>query len=109
MRWQRRTPQVANEKTRMRHAELRVLMETGVGLASGQGSDPLIALRWSDDGGHTWSNEHTVSAGAMGQYSARANFRRLGQSRGRIYEVSGSDDVKIALIDGALRLEQGSR
>src|SRR5690606_31683344 len=29
-------------------------METGVGLSSGQGSDPQVMLQFSDDGGHTW-------------------------------------------------------
>lgn len=66
-----------------------------------QGADPQVMLRWSDDGGHTWSNEHWVSIGRIGQYGKRAIWRRLGMTqkiRDRVYEVSGTDPVKIAIV-----------
>lgn len=95
------------EATRERHRELTIDLETGVGLSTGQGSDPQIMVRWSDDGGHTWSNEHMVGIGAMGAYGTRAVLRRLGDARDRIYEVSGTDPVKIALIDAYLTIDGG--
>jgi hypothetical protein len=30
-----------------------------------QGASPSVMLRWSDDGGHTWSNEHWKSMGQV--------------------------------------------
>ena len=72
-----------------------------------QGADPQVMLRWSDDGGHTWSNEHWVSIGRMGQYGRRAIWRRLGMTmklRDRVYEVSGTDPVKISIINAELLL-----
>jgi hypothetical protein len=36
------------------------------------------ALSWSDDGGHTWSNEHPASLGALGQYRGKLTWRKLG-------------------------------
>jgi hypothetical protein len=33
--------------------------------ATTQGANPEVMLRWSDDGGHTWSNEHWASMGAL--------------------------------------------
>jgi hypothetical protein len=65
------------------------------------GFDPQVMLRWSDDGGHTWSNEHWASLGKLGNYQQRVIWRRLGMTtklRDRIYELSGTDPVKIAII-----------
>ena len=70
-----------------------------------QGSDPQVMLRWSDDGGHTWSNEHWRSMGKIGQTGRRVLWRRLGLTmklRDRVYEVSGTDPVKIAIMGAEL-------
>ena len=69
------------------------------------GANPQAMLRWSDDGGHTWSNEHWASMGRIGQYGFRTFFRRLGMTvklRDRVYEVSGTDPVKIAITNAEL-------
>ena len=66
---------------------------------------PRVMLRWSDDGGHNWSNEHWTSIGQIGQYGKRAFWRRLGMTlkiRDRVYEVSGTDPVKIAIMGAEL-------
>jgi len=92
---------------RTAHHSLQLDLETGVGLISGQGSDPEVMLRWSDDGGHTWSNEHWVGIGKIGEYGHRAIWRRLGMTmklRDRVYEVSGTDPVKISIMGAELIL-----
>jgi hypothetical protein len=69
------------------------------------GYNPQAMLRWSDDGGHTWSNEHWTSMGKIGEYGRRIIWRRLGMTqklRDRVYEVSGSDPVKIAIMGAEL-------
>jgi hypothetical protein len=66
---------------------------------------PQVMLRWSDDGGHTWSNEHWKSMGRIGQYGYRTIWRRLGMTlklRDRVYEISGTDPVKIAIMGAEL-------
>ncbi len=68
-------------------------------------TDPQLMLRWSDDGGHTWSNEHWASMGKIGEYGKRVIWRRLGMTtklRDRVYEISGSDPVKIAIMGAEL-------
>jgi hypothetical protein len=79
-------------------SQLFVDVEPGVGLASGQGADPQMMLRYSDDGGFTWSNELAASMGAIGRYESRAEWYRLGQGRNRVYEVSITDPVKRAIL-----------
>jgi hypothetical protein len=84
---------------------LQINCETGVGINSGQGDDPQMILRWSDDGGHTWSNERSISVGKVGEYYQRAIYRRLGMTlklRDRVYEISGTDPVKIAITGAQL-------
>ena len=94
-----------NNLKRTAHHSLQLDAQTGVGLNSGQGSDPQVMLRWSDDAGHTWSNEHWKSMGAIGGYGYRTIWRRLGMTekiRDRVYEVSGTDPVKIAIMGAEL-------
>jgi hypothetical protein len=72
------------------------------------GIEPQVMLRWSDDGGHTWSNEHWKSMGRSGQYGYRTIWRRLGMTtklRDRVYELSGTDAVKIAIMGAELHAD----
>jgi len=76
-----------------------------ISTATVQGVNPQAMLRWSDDGGHTWSNEHWRSMGRIGEYGYRTIWRRLGMTvklRDRVYEVSGTDPVKIAIMGAEL-------
>ena len=101
----RALPTGANNLKRSAQHSLQLDLETGVGLNLGQGSDPQVMLRWSDDGGHTWSSEHWVSIGKIGEFYRRAIWRRLGMTmklRDRVYELSGTDPVKIAIVGAEL-------
>ena len=69
------------------------------------GYDPQAMLKWSNDGGSTWSNEHWTSIGKMGKYQNRAIWRRLGWSRDRIYEVQITDPVKAVIVSANLKAE----
>ena len=103
----RALPTGQNDLKRTAHHSLQLDCQSGVGLNSGQGSDPQVMLRWSDDGGHTWSNEHWAPLGKIGQYFHRVFWRRLGMTlklRDRVYEVSGTDPVKIAIVGAELIL-----
>ncbi len=88
------------------HRKLELEFEMGTGLVTGQGSDPQVTLDWSDDGGHTWSNARSRSAGGIGQYNKRIIFTGLGMSRNRIYRVRVSDPVKWVLIEGYVDVEE---
>lgn len=103
----RRAPHLSDEQQILFYSQLQIDLQAGMGLASGQGSDPLLMLRYSDDGGHTWSDVITVGAGRMGEYKARAIFRRLGRSRDRVFEVSVSDPIAWFLVDAYLAFEKG--
>lgn len=55
--------------------------EAGMGLSTGQGSDPTVELQISRDGAETWISAGVATLGKIGGYLARTIWRRLGRSR----------------------------
>jgi len=99
----RTTQHLSDDEKRTVYHSLQVVMEAGVGLTSGQGSDPKAMLRMSKDGGHTWTPERWVSFGKKGEYKDRAIWRTLGFARDMLFEVTISDPVPVALIGATLK------
>jgi hypothetical protein len=84
-----------------RFDNLVVDIETGIDVPDG--TAPQLMLRWSDDGGHNWSNTMIRAAGPVGATSQRVMFKRLGSTRrgtglDRIFELSCTDPFKVAII-----------
>jgi len=79
-----------------------LMIDTGVGLLSGQGSDPQVMLRVSTDGGKTWGFESQQSVGALGNYETEVFWTSLGYGRSGIFEVTMSDPVKFAIVGAFL-------
>jgi hypothetical protein len=73
-----------------------------------QTTNPQAMLRWSNDGGSTWSNEHWVSMGQLGKYKNRAIWRRLGWSRDRVFEVVVTDPVNAVIVSANLKAKVGA-
>ncbi len=70
-------------------------------------TNPQAMLRWSNDGGSTWTKYYTVSIGQMGRYKNRAIWRRLGQARDRVFEVSITDPVNAVIVSSNLKASEG--
>lgn len=68
---------------------------------------PSVSLDWSDDGGHTWHGA-VAATPTDATFAARMVWRRLGRSRDRVWRVTITAAVKIALIRAILDVEQGS-
>ena len=103
----RRCPHITSDLQRIFFEELQIQFEPGVGIQSGQGQNPQCMLRWSNDGGSTWSNEYWRSIGNVGQYKNRAMWRRLGNARDRVFEVSITDPIKAVIISANLKASVG--
>ena len=103
----RRAPHLTVDLQRQYFEELQLQFQPGVGLSTGQGQDPQAMLRWSSDGGSTWSSEHWTTIGKIGKYTNRAIWRRLGTARDRIFEVSVSDPVKTVIVSANLKMTAG--
>ena len=97
-KWLRSWRAPESEMKRVPHHKLTLEIESGVGLIGG--TDPQVMMRYSDDGGHTWSNELWRSMGKVGEFFKRVNWFRLGitSSYPRVYEISGTEPVKTILL-----------
>lgn len=64
--------------------------------------DPVIALRWSRDGGNSWSSWVEVSLGNAGEYRTKIEWRALGifDHPGALFEAKVEDDFPFR-ISGA--------
>jgi hypothetical protein len=91
---------IQKDNKRMPFKNFEIEMETGIGLTTGQGSDPVIMLRYSTDKGKTWSYERHGSIGKIGNYADRVRWRRLGRHYDFTAEISISDPIKV-VITGA--------
>lgn len=107
IRRMRRAPHLTTDLERQYFESFQIQFQPGVGLSTGQGKDPQAMLRWSNDGGSTWSNEHWVTIGQIGQYANRALWRRLGWARDRIFEVVITDPVKAVIVSAELKASVG--
>ena len=95
------------EGRKVEFSRLAAEFETGVGLVTGQGSDPRVWLSWSNDGGRTFGNDAEARLGAVGQYRARVEWRRLGQARDRVFRLQWADPVFAALMAANIDAEAG--
>lgn len=89
------------------YKSLEIDMRQGVGLLTGQGSDPQVMMQFSNDGGVTWSNEYWTSIGKIGEYSNKVKWNRLGRSNFRVFRIRISDPVKIVIMGAVINIEKG--
>jgi len=92
----------------LRFESLEIDLDTG--LYTVAGTNPQYMLRWSDDGGDTWSNEYWTDGNKTGVTGSRVIWQRLGATKrgvgyDRLFEVSGTDPTFVAII--AANLEVG--
>lgn len=100
-------PLIAERKTQYINAdgryismeEFEVLLNAGVGLATGQGSDPIMELCYSDDGGRSWGNWKQAGIGAIGDTGKRVRFHGLGAfNQSRAMWLRYSDPTRFDLF-----------
>lgn len=104
----RQTAHLSDEQVWLFFSKFQLDVQAGGGLNDGQGADPQVMLSWSDDGGHTWSAEHWVSAGKQGEYRRRAIWRRLGRSRDRVWRIVVSDPVAWRILAAYVDVTKGT-
>lgn len=81
-------------------SHIRLNMQCGVGLASGQGSDPVLMCQFSNDGGHTWGSEEQVSIGVMGDYAIPVDWFSFSTGYEIRARIKCSDPVFLSMWDG---------
>lgn len=98
---------LSNEHRNITYDQFELECERGVGLTTGQGSDPQVMLRVSGDGGFNFGNYIWRSLGKIGKRSHRPKWERLGSHRNLVVHVRISDPVSIVFNAAYLRLRKG--
>ena len=80
---------------------LALNMKSGIDVPPG--TNPQLVLRWSDDGGKTWSGNRIIPVGVTGETTFTVKFNRLGSTQRfsgstRIFELSSTDQFKVNII-----------
>jgi hypothetical protein len=82
---------------------LSVRMSTGL---AELGEEPEVAMRYSNDGGFTWSDETLRrSTGSTGEYAKRVDWNRLGTSREWVFEFTITEPTPFSLLDATIDSE----
>ena len=87
-----------DRRERVQDHVFEIEFEAGVGLTSGQGSDPMAMVDFSNDGAHTFGTELWRAVGKKGEYEALARWRRMGTYRQRNYRLTVTDPVKWVVV-----------
>ena len=88
---------------------LQIDMEQGVGTAVGQGSDPVIDLQVSKDGGNSFTSVGLRSIGKVGEYTTRVIWRSLGTARDWVFRLRMTDPVKRVITGASAEITVGER
>lgn len=89
---QRIAPHLSNEEKHIFFGKFQVEMEVGNGTLNPK-------LEYSDDHGHTFINPRIIAVGAAGQYKARAVWWMNGHSRDRVWRLTISDALPVAITN----------
>lgn len=78
---------------------VELISESGVGLTSGQGSDPKVHMSWSDNMGRTYGNILARDVGKIGEYDKRQVWHKLGRSeKPRTFKLYYSEPTKFTIL-----------
>jgi len=89
---------------RVQMSELKLIMETGVGVISGQGDNPRIMIEYSDDGGNTWNGGSWPRVGRLGEFTLQVEWYNLGSFYDRIFRISTTDPVNYSIYSATIDL-----
>jgi hypothetical protein len=108
--WSKSTSPFSNQGQRSFFGEIELFMQAGEGLTTGQGSDPVVRMDFSDDGGRTFSSEFSRNYGKIGVFNQRTIWRRQGDiPNQRVLRFSGSDPVKRNILKLEANAEGGTQ
>jgi hypothetical protein len=85
-------------------SKAKFIMESGVGLISGQGEDPRIMVEYSDDGGFTWKHGSWPRVGRLGERTLQIEFYNLTKFYDRIFRISTTDPVAYSIFSATIDL-----
>jgi len=86
-------------------SRFELLLERGVGLATGQGAEAIVMVSVSQDGGRTFNNEQQISAGVLGAYAQKVEWYGFATGYEIVFKVRVSDPISVSIVSGAADVE----
>jgi hypothetical protein len=85
--------------------KLQLIMQTGVGLANGQGASPVVMLSLSADGGETWTEEYHVGVGSGGNYQRKVEWWHINSFYDGTIRIRFSDPVFVSIEKAVITVD----
>lgn len=101
IRRRRTAAHISSEEKRVFHHRLQIDLEVTTP------DKPSVTLDWSDDDGATWSTGVTRVPSYTNK-KGRIIWNRLGSARDRIYGLTVTDSVQVAIADAYLQADGGT-
>ena len=89
---------------RVQMSRFEVIMETGVGVISGQGDNPQIMIDVSYDGGRSWVSKGFADVGRLGQTVLKVELFSMDSFYDAIFRLTTSDPVPYSIYSAAIDL-----
>lgn len=102
-----RTPFVHADGGSFRASFLDIKAGGGVGTIAV--NNPKLMMRYSKDGGRTWTTQQTRDLGKRGEYRKATRLNNLGRAEDLMIELSVSDAVSVQIIQLFLGITLGRR
>ena len=90
-------------------SRLELIMETGVGLVTGQGVNPRIRIETSIDGGRSFHASAWVEIGRAGEHTKRVELDQMDFGKGFIFKLTISDPVPVSIYSAAIDIKLAGR
>jgi len=99
----RRAPAINRQNKLISYGKFELYLQVGNGDGgTGQGSAPRVAMRMSNDGGHTFGSERSCGSGKQGEYGTQVLWEMNGQARDRVFEVIMTDPCPWMIVNAFL-------
>lgn len=82
-------------------SKVELIIETGVGLATGQGVAPVFMMSISTDG-KTWSEEKQVSPGVLGDYTKKVEYYKQISGYEFMVKIRISDPINVSIHSASI-------
>jgi len=99
-------PIVSPTGGRIEMSSFTLIMETGVGLITGQGVKPQAMFSASYDGGKSWSKESSVEIGRQGESREKVTWYNMASAYEIMIRVRISDPVFISIHGASIELRE---
>jgi hypothetical protein len=86
--------------------KLELRMTTGKATSTGLGSDPQISMRYSNNGGYTWSDYIQRSMGKIGEYGKPIIWNRLGTGTEWVFEFTLTEPIDFSMVEAFVSISE---